>query len=345
MPNMFRCTLASGGDGANLIVTCSSHFAGQVITCTDGSSYTKTQTCPSSSPYEVTFESIPVGTYTISGVVSGQTFNTTKTILDFDAALTDVPDGSTVTPTDDIQILLNCADIWDKAYTTVSQLLADTTSLLAVISDNNAVDYLVRSTTFASSVCANSTAMTYIGADNYCADTLLSDSTWRTAICNSTYFESVLNVKVPTMTSNTTPSGVASASSQYDSSQAVWKAFDNVANTEWMTSKNSVPAWIAYEFTSEVKIIKIVITNRVNGTASYIHSPKTFTIDGTDDGVTWDSVGAFTNNNNSSGHVTVCNANKIANHKKWRVDVTAANGTEGMVGVSSLQFYGRAATT
>ena len=34
-----------------------------------------------------------------------------------------IPDGSTVTPTDDVQILLNCANIWDKAYTTIADLL------------------------------------------------------------------------------------------------------------------------------------------------------------------------------------------------------------------------------
>lgn len=121
-----------------------------------------------------------------------------------------IPDGSTVTPTDDVQTLLNCADIWDKAYTTISQLLADTTSLLAVITDNNAVDYLVRSTTWASDVTGDSTAMTDIGADNYASNTLIADSTWRSAIKSSAYYDNVANDKIPTMSDNTTPSGVAS---------------------------------------------------------------------------------------------------------------------------------------
>ena len=60
-----------------------------------------------------------------------------------------IPDGATVLPTDDIQILLNCADIWDKSYTTLNELLADTDTLLAVINSENAVNYLVRSTTWA----------------------------------------------------------------------------------------------------------------------------------------------------------------------------------------------------
>ena len=62
-----------------------------------------------------------------------------------------IPDGRTVLPTDDIQIWLNCADIWDKTYTTLAEVLADTDTLLALITSNNAVDYLVRSKTFAKS--------------------------------------------------------------------------------------------------------------------------------------------------------------------------------------------------
>ena len=37
---------------------------------------------------------------------------------------------------------------------------------------------------------------------------------------------------IPTMTSNTTPSGVASSSTDYSSSYQAWRAFDG-ASTEW----------------------------------------------------------------------------------------------------------------
>lgn len=63
-----------------------------------------------------------------------------------------IPDGRTVLPTDDIQIWLHCANIWNKTYTTLAEVLADTTTLLALINSPNAVDYMVRSTTWAVSV-------------------------------------------------------------------------------------------------------------------------------------------------------------------------------------------------
>lgn len=166
-----------------------------------------------------------------------------------------VPDGQTVTPTDDVQILLNCANIWNKAYTTIAQLLADSTTLQAVINSNNAIDYLVRSTTFASSITANSTAMADIGGNNYASNTLLVNSTWLTAICDSTYFESVLNKKIPTMTSNTEPSGTCFGSSYFNVSHPYYCAFDGSTSTSWLPARtsSSTGQYIGYTFPSNVK--------------------------------------------------------------------------------------------
>lgn len=309
-----------------------------------------------------------------------------------------IPDGRTVTPTDDIQIWLHCANIWDKTYTTLAEVLADTDTLTALINSNNAVDYMVRSTTWANGgevpqmtsyttpsgeviysneyswkylawyafdrgahgqwepsgsagnyigykfdtkvnlykfsyqgatgsytswsmkdfklqgsndgeawtdiqsftytslgnvqtftlsslsdayqyfrlYCVNgnggtdacateiqfyyagiaesSTAMAYIGLNNYCANTLLADATWCEAICNSEYFESVLNVKVPTMTSNTTPSGEASQYGNPYSGYEAYKAFDNNYSTSAQARfTTGQTGYIRYEFPNAVK--------------------------------------------------------------------------------------------
>ena len=146
------------------------------------------------------------------------------------------------------------------------EVLADNTTLLALVSSNNAADYMARSTTWASTVTANSTAMTLIGANDYCASALLDNSTWRTAICNSTYFESVLNVKVPTMTSDTTPSGVGtvSESSAASNDRKGFKIFDGVknANNYWQTSGNATNEvdWVQFTFTAPASINKLDIS-------------------------------------------------------------------------------------
>ncbi len=123
------------------------------------------------------------------------------------------PNGSTVLPINDIQIWLRCANIFDKiTYTTLSDILSDSTTLLTLINDTNAVDYMVRSTNWISGICADSMAMNYIGLNNYCSNTLINDTDWLEAICGSEYIDLVLNVKAPKMTSNNTPSGLVGIS-------------------------------------------------------------------------------------------------------------------------------------
>ena len=324
--NYFICSVGTG-NGIPLVVTCDSSLSGATITCTDGTT-TLTNTCPSTFPYEVTFNLPNTGTWT----VSGGTFIDNVTVTESKGYLVTIPTGSTVTPTDDVQILLNCANIWDKSYTTISELLADTTSLLAVISDNNAVDYLVRSTTFASSVCANSTAMTYIGADNYCADTLLANSTWLNAICNSTYFESVLNVKVPTMTSYTAPSGTVVTHSN-NTTYPAWQMFDGDDYTNGAQAASSITNTAAartyYKFVNPVSVNKAYILTVMNCTGKIQYS---------DDGTTW--------NDASSNETIVAQTSKELDftgsgyHLYWAF-LSTSWAQASVRNIKTIQFYGR----
>lgn len=65
---------AGGGNNIELVVTCSSEFAGLTITATDGSS-TLAKACPLTSPYEVTFELPNFGTWTVSGTIGSKTYS------------------------------------------------------------------------------------------------------------------------------------------------------------------------------------------------------------------------------------------------------------------------------
>lgn len=322
---------SSGGDGADLVVTCASAYSGLTISCTNGST-TFQKTCPTSSPYQVTFEDIPTGTWTISGTVEGQTFSTTILISDFEAILGVIPEGSTVIPTDDIQIWLNCAAIFDKNYTTIAQVLADSSTLQALIASNNAVDYMVRSTTWASSVVSDSSAMTYIGLNDYCADTLVSDSTWLTAICNSTYFENVLTSKVPTMTSATTPSGNVSASSTLSSSTSYrdYYAFDNNYSTKWYSANNVNAQWIEYEFENPIRILKYLVK---------FDWKRPYKIQASNDNSNWtDLTDEYTPSSNAEEKSEAIN--NINYYKYIRLYAPAVSSTI-YIGIAELQFYGR----
>ena len=390
---------------------------------------------------------------------------------------TSIPDGSTVTPTDDIQTLLNCANIWDKSYTTLSELLADSTSLQAVISSNNAIDYLVRSTSFAkanplvptmtsdntpsgevifsqetdanypawkafdnnnatgwqvsfasgdyigynfgsatkvkkvsitnnldnSTVQAraikgfkvqgydtewhdigtfennnnnltnefalnndnayskyrvyvqtnwgnaylyvmevqfysengftdNSTAMSYIGLNNYASNTLLGDSTWCSAIFGSAYRESVLNVKIPTMTSNTTPSGEVFASSNYSGVQPYYACDGNDSN-KWYANVTNAVSYIGYGFPQSTRIIGALN----NGTGSSLM--PTLTVEGSDDNVSYTNIKDYSWSEIPDNQDYIMLFDSAVNYRYYIVKCTTA--TYRMYS-QKLQFYGRA---
>ena len=174
----------------------------------------------------------------------------------------DIPDGATATPTDDVQTWLNCANIWDKTdLTTIDDVITDTATLNILISDNNASDYLARSTTWASDVCSNESAMTYIGLNDYCANTLLSNSTWYTAICNSSYSEKIIKALILPMTSNTGSDGSVTSASSIFPTYEPYLAFDNNNSTIWLSNNGANDAYITYEFNKDVNIYSIDLIN------------------------------------------------------------------------------------
>lgn len=330
-------------DTAKVYTIDASHFSatitvtypsGATCTCVGGSeSYTATNnpetfTVHSANTFTITATD---GTNTDTETVVISTSGQTETVT-----LSFVPEGSTVTPTDDIQIWLNCADIFDKSYTTIGEVLADSSTLSALIADSNAVDYMARSTSWASSVTANSTAMTYIGNNNYCANSLLANSTWLNAIRNSTYFESVLKVKVPTMTSNTAPSGKAVATSATSGYEA-YKAFDNNDNTFWkLSGDGALTGHIGYMFPNAVNVKKAIFKFGFQQTTLTF----VFQLRFSDDGSSWTNIG----NSQSfytSGNIEVdFEVNPNAGHKYWDVLITTT-GSYAPMSTKTVQFYGR----
>lgn len=418
-----------------------------------------------------------------------------------------IPVGSTVTPVNDIQIWLHCANIWDKAYTTLDQVLADAGTLQALIASNNAADYMARSTDWASDsnvglvptmtsnttpsgvasassyysttyepwkafngttinvddcwfsssgtansylcyqsvspfkctkvklvnrsgtsslypvntfkiqgsndgttwidltgvltntnksangastydinnngsylyhrilvltswnpdgttvtnqyvaigelqfypkpgIPSNQNAMTYIGNNNYCANKLLSNTTWLNAICNSVYFESVLKIKVPTMTSDTTPSGQAFENPpRADASQPAWKAFDGVDDSVSLACLNTVTGYIGYKFTNPVAVKKVAILGSLS-TPYYTISPKTFKVQYSDNGTNWtDATGTLNYNYSSFAEVTTQEyaINTNSSHRYWNIYILTNGGHSlNKSGLTKIQFYGRA---
>lgn len=463
--------------------------AGSTITCTKGGMSCTGKAAAST----VTFRVPETGTWEIAGEISGDTYTVDAVVSSLSTTVTvdleTLPDGSTVLPTDDIQTWLKCAGINDKtSYTTLADVLGDATTLLALMSDNNAVDYLVRSKswtgkglvpvmtdathpsgeasasgqystnyawkafdgddatawyitaaegqlyyefpsavkvtgayvkwestsstdfnsitfkgydgsqwvelgsvsdthasatgTFEARVTFNnnnsytkyglfgttvsghylghvvtlqyydkpmvevgipddSTAMTDIGANNYCADALLADSDWCEAIVNSEYIESVLNVKVPTLSGD---DGNVLATS-YHGSEYPWYAFDNSDNTDFYNGLNN-PTGIGYHFVNQIKVYGVKLLGALpTGTSK----PYTIQLQSSSDDFASDE-----NNVGSSWDITVASTSKESfthafNHNSskqnaWRIKVEntySVTSQQYSIMMYTLQFYGR----
>jgi hypothetical protein len=89
--------------------------------------------------------------------------------------------------------------------------------------------------------------------------------------------------QIPTMTSNTTPSGVMSASTEYSADYAAWKTGDDTASP-W--SATTYSGWLKYEFSSAKTIGKYTVSNR--GGSQTTWAPGTFTFEGSNNDSDWD---------------------------------------------------------
>ena len=176
-------------------------------------------------------------------------------------------------------------------------------------------------------------AMSLIGKYDYCSNALLSNATWAEAISKSEYFEEVLNVKVPKMTSNTTPSGEAFASA--DSTNA-YRAFTNNISDFWGNNVTS-SASIGYKFLNKVIVRYIQVKNHPDGGKN---SPKNLIVQGSDDGTNWNDILNYTNSNTVNGGVWNIYVNSSTAYKYWRLNVTSLNSQ--YLNIAKLQFYGRA---
>lgn len=245
-----------------------------------------------------------------------------------------IPDGKTVTPINSIGRWQQCAGL-EVVYSTLSSLLADSTTVSALMADDNAVDYLVRSTSFASTITANNTAMTYIGQNNYASNTLLADVTWCQAICTSAYFTRVLNVKVPTMTSNTAPSGEVYADSTYSGRYPYYacngKSLNlNDGTTFWFPGSDTTH-FISYKFTKDVKCYRMTFKTQTDGGSASM-SVK---FRASNDRSTWVDLTSQSATVDTSQRTYTLIKNNTTAYRYYSLSISRQRA------ISELQFYGR----
>lgn len=133
------------------------------------------------------------------------------------------------------------------------------------------------------------------------------------------------------MTSNTNPTPyVASASSVVSATYPAWKAFNGVtlsnsaSNNFWGSDENKIPAWISIDFggTKDVNFVDIYLL--LDGSQSA--RIKDFTIQGSNDGSTWNNLKSFSNEKWENYTNKRFYLSKTFSYRHYRLYITALNG-------------------
>ena len=236
---------------------------------------------------------------------------------------------------------LNPADYADMtavvaSSTAMTAVVASSTAMTAVIANSTALAAVVASSTAMTAVVASSTAMTAVAASSTAMTAVVASSTACAAIKASstaiTALDSSSPITVPTMSSNTDPSGVATDSV---SSENAYVCFDGNGIT-FDDISGSANNWIRYQFSAAVWCYKFSIQS--NRSSFFDRQTKNFKVQYSSDGSTWNDalVGSTSAGDGSNQTFNVCAASgKVA---YWRVyNVLTWGGV--VFAPTTVQFY------
>lgn len=141
---------------------------------------------------------------------------------------------------------------------------------------------------------------------------------------------------IPVMTSNTTPSGTASASSEGSQAfEKAWNAMRDNAGAGWLTPFQTLTGWLRYDFTSSKTIEKYTL--RADA-AIPSRNPKDWTFEGSNDGSNWtilDTQTGITFNTNETKEFTFTNNTAYSN---YRINVSANGGNSNFLGIVEFEM-------
>lgn len=133
---------------------------------------------------------------------------------------------------------------------------------------------------------------------------------------------------IPTMTSNTAPSGVASASTEYAGGGFnAFQAFDGKDSTFWSGEQNLTSGqWLQYQFANAVIAKKITINN---------YNASSFTLQASNDGSSFTTLVSGTLSDNTT---STFNFNNTKAYKYYRLANLSTKSTN--VAINTIQLYG-----
>lgn len=262
--------------------------------------------------------------------------------------------GATVTPIDDWEIWVGCTNCGQDGtpcqglnpgdYATIAELLEDMDAMEELMNSANAVDYMIRSkAVIMPAVVASASAMAALDASSYALSAAFNSDKWYAAMMASATAMAALDataINHPAMTSNTAPSGVASASAVYSSNPA-YRAFDHVTGSSaplgWAASANPLP-WVQYQFANNSHYVpyKITLFQRAGNPDVNLRGWK---LRGSNDGTTFTDIVSGTCADDNSGAVpqSFIVPQKVPAYNRFRLVCTSA--PVQYIGVGELKLY------
>lgn len=303
---------------AKISLTYEDNFRGQALSVSDG-----THTASPSPVMPALGNSLDIyvpytGDWTLAATdpVSGDTFNSSPdpvpvSSLDqtVNAGLSVTPDGKTVLPVNDIETWLLCADIKDVSYTTLAEVLADEDVLRRLLTDDNAIDYLKRSTGWIN-----------LGL----VPSLTSD-----------------NGKI------TVSSNYSQYSYPYKTFDGNWDKSPLIPENNGWCSNGLTNQWIAYEFDTpqNIRSIKIRDGQQLIGSAPGALTINNFKVQYSDIGgnndADWTDEGTALQYTGTTGVLVTAQSFNLTDkgeHKYWRVYFIDAPSNVN-ISIANLQFY------
>lgn len=246
--------------------------------------------------------------------------------------------GDTIIGDDDVTSLLTSTgvniDLNDifTSETILDEFLANTSSIDYILENKNKYgDYILN----------NTNTMKRFASNEYAMNKMIDDTNWRNAILSNNTAIAGLDASnpttVPTMTSNTTPSGEAFASSFY-SGYPAWNAFDNVLSTYWGVGQglSYENQYVGYSFDTPIWLYK---------TVAFVSNGKQdtdYVIEASNDKSNWVILKDGLHQKGSKETIisNSSNSQKYQHYRLRLLSTVAQSGSENTI-IPYIQFYGK----
>ena len=142
---------------------------------------------------------------------------------------------------------------------------------------------------------------------------------------------------IPALSSESQNGYEVSASSQYNGDHAKLYAFDGSISTKWATaSEGGVGGWIQIKFPVETLCTTAWITSRND--SWYVQAATDFTIQGSVDGVNFETLKTVTGQTWNQGEQKVFNFTNTVPYLYYRIEADTIQGSENIFALSEVNF-------